>query len=384
MHMRSTGQNLVEDLLTKATPRPATWVPPPQSSAAPTTTMNPAHSVMPTFTFPVSANNHPAWVSNNNTQMGTTTTTGVMPNITTLGTLSTPQPSSIPNIVVPGNKMMSPTTESPHPTIDANNAIPATPRRSNIPNLVIGGIRMPTAASEIKPQPLPSPVVGAPMQQQQQQGMGSAGFNIKSMPTAPLTTPTKGMQGPPQPSNEVNGVLAAGQHTAAPFNNSVSVSTPRVAGTSSMTSHPLGNSTSSMPRPQRIGQQHPTLAQFASSSTVKNTAWGPSSTPSASPSPSAPNSLNNRSAMQNQQTSQVQQLSTSASQRQPPNAGNAANTANDVTSQVGGPTEADADRIRASLPKGWDCQLFVKEGRPNRIVYIDHERKTTSWERPSL
>lgn len=382
--MRSTGQNLVEDLLTKATPKPAAWVPPPQSSAAPTTTMNPAtqgsaHSVTPSSAYPVSANNHPAWMSNNNTQMGTTTT-GV-PNIPTFGTQSTPQPSSaIPNIVLPGNKMMTPTTESPPPTIDAN-AVPPTPRRSNIPNLVIGGIRMPTAASEIKPQPLLSPVV-APMQQQ---GMGSAGYN-KSMPTAPLTTPTKGMQGPPQPSNEVNGVLAAGQHTAAPLNNSVAVSTPRVAGTSSMTSHPLGNSTSSsMPgQAQRIGQQHPTLAQFASSNTVKNTAWGPSSALSASPSPSAPSSLNNRSAMQNQQTTQIQQLSTSAAQR-PPNAGNVVNTAaNDVTSQVGGPTEADADRIRASLPKGWDCQLFVKEGRPNRIVYIDHERKTTSWERPTL
>ena len=40
------------------------------------------------------------------------------------------------------------------------------------------------------------------------------------------------------------------------------------------------------------------------------------------------------------------------------------------------------ERVRASLPQGWDCREIRRSNGTTRIVYIDHASKATSWEGP--
>eukprot|EP00656_Telonema_subtile_P033058 TRINITY_DN36461_c0_g1_i1.p1 TRINITY_DN36461_c0_g1~~TRINITY_DN36461_c0_g1_i1.p1 ORF type:complete len:144 (-),score=0.90 TRINITY_DN36461_c0_g1_i1:43-474(-) len=46
------------------------------------------------------------------------------------------------------------------------------------------------------------------------------------------------------------------------------------------------------------------------------------------------------------------------------------------------PTLPRVERVRASLPQGWDCREIRRSNGTTRIVYIDHASKATSWEGP--
>eukprot|EP00744_Colponema_vietnamica_P007728 GILI01011089.1.p1 GENE.GILI01011089.1~~GILI01011089.1.p1 ORF type:complete len:906 (+),score=138.41 GILI01011089.1:314-2719(+) len=265
-----------------------------------------------------------------------------------------PATSTIPNIVMPSTSTGAPIT----PTTIANPIAavePPTPRR-NIPNLVIGGVRMPTAASEIKSQQPASPVAQV------------------QVPYSSTLSGAHQYQPPQQQQQLVPQQTQSTMNAPNPQRNPAVMGTPR--GTPAVPTTPTAAST---PSSASNRLQHPSMEQFINSNKVKNSVWGPQATtaggggggaaPSPLSTPSTPgNSLTNNGQFGGKMPNQT------------PTAPNPLMDSSSATTYS--PTETDVEKVRASLPKGWDCQLFVKEGRPNRIVYIDHATKTTSWERP--